>query len=123
MSDIDNQPFLKLSYATGSKYYDYAGPITGFRNNPMNVLTAQTEDRNKIIISAVPHSHGLNGAEDIMVHARGPWAHIFSGSYEQNYIAHAIKYASCLDNYCESGAKSVVASVGLIIVAVLLKFF
>lgn len=37
-----------------------------------------------------------HAAEDVGVYASGPQAHLFSGVYEQNYIANAIAYATCL---------------------------
>lgn len=36
--------------------------------------------------------------------ARGPMAHLFQGVHEQNYIAHAMAYASCVGadlRHCE----------------------
>lgn len=35
-----------------------------------------------------------HGGEDVGVFASGPWAHLFVGNYEQNYIPYAISYAA-----------------------------
>lgn len=35
-----------------------------------------------------------HGGEDVAVFALGPWAHLFVGNYEQNYIPYAISYAA-----------------------------
>lgn len=35
-----------------------------------------------------------HGGEDVAVFALGPWAHLFVGNYEQNYIPYAIGYAA-----------------------------
>lgn len=35
-----------------------------------------------------------HGGEDVAVYARGPWAHLFSGNYEQALIPHAMAYAA-----------------------------
>lgn len=35
-----------------------------------------------------------HGGEDVAVFAVGPWAHLFVGNYEQNYIPYAISYAA-----------------------------
>lgn len=35
-----------------------------------------------------------HGGEDVMVFARGPWAHLFSGNYEQNLIPLTMGFAA-----------------------------
>lgn len=35
-----------------------------------------------------------HGGEDVGVFAIGPWAHLFVGNYEQNFIPYAISYAA-----------------------------
>lgn len=35
-----------------------------------------------------------HGGEDVMVFARGPWAHLFSGNYEQNIIPLTMGFAA-----------------------------
>lgn len=37
-----------------------------------------------------------HGGEDVAVFAKGPMAHLLHGVYEQNYIPHAMAYASCI---------------------------
>jgi alkaline phosphatase len=37
-----------------------------------------------------------HGADDVAVYARGPMAHLLSGTYEQSFIAHTVRYAACL---------------------------
>ncbi|CAG9103079.1 unnamed protein product [Plutella xylostella] len=37
-----------------------------------------------------------HGGEDVAVFARGPWAHLFTGNYEQNYLPHALAFAACI---------------------------
>ena len=46
-----------------------------------------------------------HGGEDVAVYARGPMSHLFHGVQEQNYIAHAMAYASCVGSnkkHCSS---------------------
>ncbi|XP_046427031.1 alkaline phosphatase 4-like isoform X2 [Neodiprion pinetum] len=40
-----------------------------------------------------------HGGEDVPVYAVGPYSHLFRGTFEQNYIAHAVAYAGCLQNW------------------------
>lgn len=49
-----------------------------------------------IQLSAAPLDSTTHSGEDVVVLARGPMAHLFSGIQEQNYIAHAMGYAACV---------------------------
>lgn len=40
---------------------------------------------------------GVHGGEDVAVYAKGPWAHLFTGSHENTYIPIALAYAACLN--------------------------
>lgn len=46
--------------------------------------------------SLVPLEAETHGGEDVMVFARGPWAHLFTGNYEQNIIPLAMAKAAHL---------------------------
>jgi hypothetical protein len=41
-------------------------------------------------------SDETQAGEDVPVFSRGPGAHLLSGVFEQNYIAHVIGYAACI---------------------------
>lgn len=49
--------------------------------------------------AAVPLSEETHGGEDVAVFARGPQAHLVHGVQEQNYIAHVMAFAACLEPY------------------------
>lgn len=49
--------------------------------------------------AAVPLDAETHGGEDVTIYAKGPMAHLFHGVKEQNYIAHVMAYAACLDPY------------------------
>ncbi|KAI5632408.1 alkaline phosphatase domain-containing protein [Phthorimaea operculella] len=87
---VDHLPYTTLSYANGPGYKMNEG---NFRYNLTN------DDLNSVNYtypSLVPIARETHGGEDVAVFARGPWAHIFSGNYEQNYLPHAIAYAACI---------------------------
>lgn len=42
----------------------------------------------------VPKSYESHGGDDVPVYASGPWSHLFSGNYEQNFIPLAEAYAA-----------------------------
>ena len=40
-----------------------------------------------------------HGGEDVPVYASGPMSHLFEGTFEQSYIAHAMAYSGCIGPY------------------------
>jgi alkaline phosphatase len=63
----------------------------------------------------------LKASEDATVYANGPWAYLFSGNYEQNFIAHAISYSACLEGYCGFSNRIQVSGVLLVVMAFVTK--
>ena len=49
--------------------------------------------------AAVPLDVETHGGEDVAIYAKGPMAHLFHGVKEQNYVAHVMAYAACLEPY------------------------
>ncbi|XP_023947365.1 membrane-bound alkaline phosphatase [Bicyclus anynana] len=86
----DNLPYSTLSYANGPGYK----PHSDFRRH--NLVLDDMNDLNYTFPSLVPMPRETHGGEDVAVFAKGPWAHLFSGNYEQNFIPHAIAYAACI---------------------------
>ncbi|GFV85283.1 hypothetical protein TNCV_929131 [Trichonephila clavipes] len=59
--------------------------------------------------ATVPRSTATHGGEDVGVYAIGPMAHLFTGVYDQNYIAHAMAYAACIGrnkDHCQGTSPS-----------------
>lgn len=44
-----------------------------------------------------------HGGEDVAVFARGPQAHLVHGVQEQNFVAHVMAFAACLEPYTACG--------------------
>lgn len=42
----------------------------------------------------VPLEEETHGGDDVMVFARGPWAHLFTGNYEQNVVPLSMGFAA-----------------------------
>lgn len=119
-SDKDSKPYLSLSYATGPGFEAYYKLPEG-RVDPTSVLgDAATPAKEKTCSASVPMTEGVNGGEDASVYASGPWAFMLSGGYEQNFVAHAITFASCITDVC-GGASSVVLSAAAVLLAVMVK--
>ncbi|KAL3277488.1 hypothetical protein HHI36_012834 [Cryptolaemus montrouzieri] len=92
VSDVDGQPYTTILYGNGP---GFAIP----RIVPMNTTTA-TEDKNQVHGSAVPRQWGTHGGEDVPVYALGPLATtLFTGTFDQSYIPHAIAYSACLGEH------------------------
>lgn len=99
----DNLPYATLSYANGPGYKE-AG-----RFHRYNLAKDDFNDVNYTYPSLVPINRETHGGEDVAVFARGPWSHLFTGSFEQNFLPHAIAYASCIGpglTTCKSKSRS-----------------
>ena len=56
------------------------------------------EARGWVQEAIVPLDAETHAGTDVAVYAQGPSAYLFTGVHEQNYIAHAVRYAACLDS-------------------------
>uniref|UniRef100_A0A3P8RW51 Alkaline phosphatase n=1 Tax=Amphiprion percula TaxID=161767 RepID=A0A3P8RW51_AMPPE len=82
----DKMPFTSILYANGPGYVH----INGTRGN----ITMEYMQQ-----AAVPLDAETHGGEDVAIYAKGPMAHLFHGVKEQNYVAHVMAYAACLEPY------------------------
>uniref|UniRef100_A0A8C2TT72 Alkaline phosphatase n=2 Tax=Coturnix japonica TaxID=93934 RepID=A0A8C2TT72_COTJA len=79
--------------------------------------------------AAVPLKSESHGGEDVAILAKGPMAYLFHGVQEQNYIAHAMAYAACLEPYENCRQRTSAASsahltpLALLLPALLLSLF
>lgn len=83
----DGKPYTTLSYANGPG----AVKESEARPEPMNTTGPDYKQQ-----SLVPLDSETHGGEDVAIFAGGPWAHLFAGSVEQNYIFHVIDHATKL---------------------------
>ncbi|KAL5244726.1 hypothetical protein ACI65C_012136 [Semiaphis heraclei] len=83
IASADKMPYSTLSYANG--------PSAKARYNLTNDKTDQPKYQFPSMVNLTWETHG---GEDVAVFASGPWAHLFVGNYEQNYIPHVISYAA-----------------------------
>ncbi|GIY38799.1 alkaline phosphatase, tissue-nonspecific isozyme [Caerostris darwini] len=89
ISNQDGMPYTTLMYSTGPGYKITADG----RENITDINTADKDYRQQ---ATVPRSTATHGGEDVGVYATGPMAHLFTGVYDQHYIAHAMAYAACI---------------------------
>lgn len=98
----DRLPYATLSYANGPGFTQLIDE-KGMRKN-LKDLDMRTQTF--VFPSAIPLKDETHGGDDVAVFASGPWAHLFSGTYEQNLIPHAIGYATCLGQGLTSCAEN-----------------
>ncbi|XP_062987862.1 alkaline phosphatase-like [Elgaria multicarinata webbii] len=88
----DKRSFTSILYGNGPGYALENGsrPDAGSTDFANNDYQQQ---------AAVPLSSETHGGEDVAIMAQGPMAHLFHGIREQNYIAHVMAYAGCIEPY------------------------
>lgn len=77
----DGLPFTVLGYANGPNHV--AGPRADLRD-------VDTQSLGYRQAAAVPLALETHSAEDVAIYARGPGAHLLSGTREQSYVFHAL---------------------------------
>ncbi|KAM3930925.1 intestinal-type alkaline phosphatase 1-like [Leptodactylus fuscus] len=87
----DGLHYTSLLYGNGPGYKI----VNGSRENISNIDIGGDYRQQ----TAVPLSSETHGGEDVAIMAKGPQAHLFHGIHEQNYIAHVMAYAACLEPY------------------------
>lgn len=85
-------PYMTLSYANGPGFKNHIA-VNGSRLDPRNIDTTGTHFQFPAVAPSLLESHG---GDDVVVYASGPWAHLFSGNYEQSVIPYMAAYASCI---------------------------
>ncbi|ELT93921.1 hypothetical protein CAPTEDRAFT_124483 [Capitella teleta] len=120
----DTKPYTLMNYANGPGW-----TLKNFLKTDARALVSRRMDNTFpklplvfIYISAnpmfmqdaaIPMQIETHGAGDVAVYARGPMAHLFAGTYEQSFIAHAAMYAACLGQNKENCQKSAAGDVRL----------
>lgn len=109
-SPEDQMAFFTLSYANGMGFYDHYN-----ESGRVNPLDMDYGDPLFMQPTTVPLQGSTHGGDDVGVYAIGPHSHLFTGVYEQHYLAHAMMYATCLgpDTFLKAQACSSVAVVEL----------
>ncbi|XP_045598098.1 alkaline phosphatase isoform X2 [Procambarus clarkii] len=98
-SDVDGLPYTTLLYTNGP---GYRGEVDGSRPDPS---TEDYSDPHYVGAATVPMVESNHAGEDVVLYARGPHAHLFTGIHENTYIPHALRYATCVGeglHFCTS---------------------
>nr|XP_004662273.2 alkaline phosphatase, germ cell type-like [Jaculus jaculus] len=92
----DGKSFTSILYGNGPGYILRGGVRP-------DVTDQESSDPAYRQQAAVPVASETHGGEDVAVFARGPQAHLVHGVQEQNYIAHVMAFAGCLEPYADCG--------------------
>ncbi|XP_067897588.1 intestinal-type alkaline phosphatase-like [Heterodontus francisci] len=90
----DKKAFTAILYGNGPGY-----AITN--DTRPNVTSTDYENPDYKQQAAVPLDSETHGAEDVPIFSKGPMAYLFHKTHEENYIAHVIAYAACIEPYTE----------------------
>lgn len=90
----DGKPYTTLGYANGP---GSSGDEP--RANLSNVDTTAPDFRQQ---SLVPGDSETHGGEDVAIYASGPWAHLFRGTVDENYIFHVMNFAGKIRERAET---------------------
>ncbi|HEY3487798.1 MAG TPA: alkaline phosphatase [Gammaproteobacteria bacterium] len=91
--DVQGLPYTTLNYANGPGAWDGK---SARRPDLTHVDTAHPDYIQQGVYPFVHPEYGevqTHGGEDVAIMARGPYAHLFGGVVEQNYIFHVVDYA------------------------------
>jgi len=87
----DDLPYSTLSYANGPGYKE-----PGINGSRYNITSDNMDDQDYTFPATAPLDSETHGGDDVLVFARGPWSHLFAGTFEQNFIPHVMAFASCV---------------------------
>ncbi|XP_034243154.1 alkaline phosphatase-like [Thrips palmi] len=98
MSNVDKKPFTTINYANGP---GYKRPTkSGGRYD----LTDDNMESDKYAYPAVfPRETETHGGDDVAIFSLGPWAHLLTGSLEQNVIPYVMAYSACIGPQAAEG--------------------
>lgn len=89
----DGKQMFTLSYANGLGYHNHVKE-TGGRVDLTTLKNINSRDFR--FPGTVPMGYETHGGDDVAVYVSGPYSHLFRGTFEQNYIPHALAYAACI---------------------------
>ncbi|CAG2053979.1 unnamed protein product [Timema podura] len=102
LSEVDAAETLVVVTSDHSNMLTLGGLSTTRGNDIFGLVSARS--------SAVPLKWATHGGEDVPVFTRGPMADLlFTGTFDQSYIPHAIAFAACLGEHkkrCSVHAKN-----------------
>lgn len=88
--DIYGNPYLTLNYANGPGGWDETKP----RPRLTNEMTKDPHFLQQAVAKLAKETHD---GTDVAVYAKGPFAHLYAGAWEQSFVVQPMMKALCLD--------------------------
>jgi alkaline phosphatase len=90
----DDKPYTAIGYLNGpGSVLTRQADGTYFGTRPSTTQERAT-DPEYLQQALVPKSSESHSGEDVAIYARGPFAHLFDGTVEQNYVFHVMLHAA-----------------------------
>ncbi len=91
----DGKPYTVAGFLNGPGAVLVKGEDEKFTapEGRQTVTQEEATDPDYIQQAMIPLSSETHSGEDVAVYAKGPWAHLFDGTVEQNYIFHVMNHA------------------------------
>jgi len=88
----DDLPISKLTYGNGPGYKPYVN------NTRYDATDDPIHDIEYMAMTLAPLDSETHGGDDVLIYAKGPYAHLFTGVHQQSFIPHGLAYAGCIGN-------------------------
>lgn len=85
---------MKLSFANGPGYNLHKNKASIDRIDPLKFQNLNGFEFESP--ATLPRAQETHGGDDVAIYAKGPYAHLFTGSMEQNAIPHLMAFATCV---------------------------
>ncbi|PRD37068.1 UNVERIFIED_CONTAM: Alpi [Trichonephila clavipes] len=89
----DGKPYTVIGYLNGAGSVLVEQADKTYAGSRPDLTEEQATDIDYLQQALIPMSSETHSGEDVAVYARGPWAHLFGGTIEQNVIFHVMRHA------------------------------
>ena len=89
----DGKPYTVVGYLNGSGSVLVEQIDGSYFGTRPDITEEQATDLDYVQQALVPKSSETHSGEDVAVYAKGPWAHLFDGTIEQNVVFHVMHHA------------------------------
>ncbi len=89
----DGKPYTVIGYLNGAGSVLTEQEDGTYAGSRPDLTQEDATDMDYLQQSLIPMSSETHSGEDVAVYAKGPWAHLFDGTIEQNVIFHVMNHA------------------------------
>ena len=93
----DGKPYTVAGYLNGPGSVLIEQPGGEYFGSRPVVTQEEATDIDYLQQAAIPKSSETHSGEDVAVYAKGPFAHLFDGTIEQNFVFHVMNYAATVE--------------------------